>query len=44
MLDTQFEKLDTSGTTQALYAQYLKTKGLDPSKQPGVTKELLERK
>jgi len=44
MLDAQFDKLYTSGTTQALYAQYLKTKGLDPSKQPGVTKELLERK
>jgi polar amino acid transport system substrate-binding protein len=43
MLDSQFDQLYTSGTTQALYAQYLKTKGLDPNKLPGVTKELLER-
>jgi polar amino acid transport system substrate-binding protein len=43
MLDSQFDKLYTSGTTQALYAQYLKTKGLDPNKLPGVTKDLLEK-
>ncbi|MBP6895933.1 MAG: transporter substrate-binding domain-containing protein [Gammaproteobacteria bacterium] len=43
MLDEQFKKLYASGQTQALYAQYLKTKGLDPDKMPGVTKESLEK-
>lgn len=43
MLDEQFKKMYASGQTQALYAQYLKTKGLDPDKLPGVTKETLER-
>ena len=42
-LDTEFGKLYQSGKTQALYAQYLKTKGLDASKLPGVTKELLQQ-
>ncbi|MBT2303811.1 transporter substrate-binding domain-containing protein [Variovorax paradoxus] len=42
-LDTEFTKLYTSGQTQALYAQYLKTKGLDAATLPGVTKEGLER-
>jgi polar amino acid transport system substrate-binding protein len=43
MLDEQFKKMYASGQTQALYAHYLKTKGLDPDKLPGVTKETLER-
>lgn len=43
MLDEQFKKLYASGQTQALYGQYLKTKGLDPDKMPGVTKESLEK-
>ncbi|HYP84833.1 transporter substrate-binding domain-containing protein [Variovorax sp.] len=43
MLDQQFKKMYDSGETQALYGQYLKTKGLDPDKQPGVTKESLEK-
>ncbi|NDZ14796.1 amino acid ABC transporter [Variovorax sp. WS11] len=43
MLDEQFKKMYASGQTQALYAQYLKTKGLDPDKLPGVTKETLEK-
>ena len=43
MLDEQFKKMYASGQTQALYAQYLKTKGLDPDKLPGVTKESLEK-
>lgn len=43
MLDEQFKKMHASGQTQALYAQYLKTKGLDPDKLPGVTKESLEK-
>ncbi len=43
MLDEQFKKLYASGQTQALYAQYLRTKGLDPDKMPGVTKESLEK-
>jgi polar amino acid transport system substrate-binding protein len=42
-LDTEFTKLYTSGQTQALYAQYLKTKGLDAATLPGVTKESLEK-
>ena len=42
-LDEQFKKMYASGQTQALYAQYLKTKGLDPDKLPGVTKESLEK-
>lgn len=42
-LDVQFSKLYTSGQTQALYAAYLKTKGLDASTLPGVTKESLEK-
>lgn len=42
-LDTEFDKLYTSGQTQALYAQYLKTKGLDAATLPGVTKESLEK-
>lgn len=42
-LDAQFAKLYKSGRTQALYAQYLKTKGLDPATLPGVTKESLEK-
>lgn len=40
-LDSEFDKLYKSGKTQELYVQYLKTKGLDPSRMPGVTKELL---
>lgn len=43
LLDDQFKKMYSSGQTQALYGQYLKTKGLDPDKMPGVTKESLER-
>lgn len=43
MLDEQFRKMYASGQTQALYGQYLKTKGLDPDKLPGVTKESLEK-
>jgi polar amino acid transport system substrate-binding protein len=43
MLDEQFKKMYASGQTQALYAQYLRTKGLDPDKLPGVTKESLEK-
>ncbi|MET4575048.1 transporter substrate-binding domain-containing protein [Ottowia thiooxydans] len=43
MLDQQFKKMYDSGQTQTLYSQYLKTKGLDPEKQPGVTKEALEK-
>jgi len=43
MLDEQFKKMYASGQTQALYAQYLKTKGLDPDKLPGVTRESLEK-
>lgn len=43
MLDQQFKKMYDSGQTQELYGQYLKTKGLDPSAQPGVTKESLEK-
>jgi len=42
-LDEQFKKMYASGQTQTLYAQYLKTKGLDPDKLPGVTKESLEK-
>lgn len=42
-LDAEFAKLYKSGKTQALYAQYLKTKGLDPATLPGVTKESLEQ-
>lgn len=42
-LDTEFDKLYTSGQTQALYAQYLKTKGLDAASLPGVTKEGLDK-
>jgi polar amino acid transport system substrate-binding protein len=42
-LDVEFAKLYTSGQTQALYAAYLKTKGLDASTLPGVTKESLEK-
>jgi polar amino acid transport system substrate-binding protein len=44
MLNTELDKLYTSGETQAMYAQYLKTKGLDASKLPGVTKESLAAK
>ncbi len=43
MLNEQFKKMYASGQTQALYGQYLKTKGLDPEKLPGVTKESLEK-
>ncbi|GAB4057790.1 transporter substrate-binding domain-containing protein [Uliginosibacterium sediminicola] len=43
LLDVQFDKLYNSGTTESLYTQYLKSKGLDPSKQPGVTREALEK-
>lgn len=43
MLDAQFKQLYESGKTQALYGQYLRTKGLDPDKLPGVTKESLEK-
>ena len=43
MLNEQFSKMYASGQTQALYAQYLRTKGLDPDKLPGVTKEGLEK-
>ncbi|KAF1018732.1 MAG: ABC transporter glutamine-binding protein GlnH [Paracidovorax wautersii] len=43
LLDAQFKQLYESGQTQALYSQYLRTKGLDPDKQPGVTKEALEK-
>lgn len=42
-LDTEFAKFYTSGQTQAMYAAYLKTKGLDAATLPGVTKEALER-
>jgi polar amino acid transport system substrate-binding protein len=42
-LDGEFDKLYKSGKTQALYAEYLKTKGLDPATLPGVTKETLEK-
>lgn len=42
-LDAEFNKFYKSGKTQELYAQYLKTKGLDAEKLPGVTKELLEK-
>ncbi|QHI99642.1 transporter substrate-binding domain-containing protein [Xylophilus rhododendri] len=42
-LDGEFDRLYKSGKTQELYAQYLKTKGLDAAQLPGVTKELLER-
>lgn len=42
-LDGEFDRLYKSGKTQELYAQYLKTKGLDASRLPGVTKELLEK-
>lgn len=42
-LDGEIAKLYTSGQTQALYAQYLKTKGLDPAVLPGVTKESLDK-
>lgn len=34
-------KLYKSGQTQVLYAQYLKTKGIDPTTVPGVMKENL---
>ena len=40
-LDTIIGKLYSSGQTQALYAQYLKTKGIDAATVPGVTKESL---
>jgi polar amino acid transport system substrate-binding protein len=40
-LDAIIGKLYTSGRTQALYAQYLKTKGIDPATVPGVMKETL---
>lgn len=40
-LDTIIGKLYTSGQTQALYGQYLKTKGIDPATVPGVMKESL---
>ena len=40
-LDTIIGKLYSSGQTQALYAQYLKTKGVDPATVPGVMKETL---
>jgi len=43
MLDAQIKHLYTSGQTQALYAAYLKTKGLDPDRLPGVTRESLEQ-
>lgn len=43
MLNDQFKKMYASGQTQTLYGQYLKTKGLDPEKLPGVTKESLEK-
>jgi len=43
MLDAQLRQLYTSGRTQALYAAYLKTKGLDPDTLPGVTRESLLR-
>ncbi len=43
MLDEQFKKMYDSGQTQALYAQYLRTKGLNPDTLPGVTKESLEK-
>lgn len=42
-LDAEFVKLYKSGRTQALYAGYLKTKGLDPATLPGVTRESLEK-
>ena len=42
-LEAEFNKFYKSGKTQALYAQHLKTKGLDAEKLPGVTKELLEK-
>ncbi|VTU34278.1 MULTISPECIES: transporter substrate-binding domain-containing protein [unclassified Variovorax] len=40
-LDTIIGKLYASGQTQALYGQYLKTKGIDPATVPGVMKETL---
>jgi len=43
MLDAQIKHLYTSGQTQALYAAYLRTKGLDPDRLPGVTRESLEQ-
>ncbi|MHA6845971.1 transporter substrate-binding domain-containing protein [Ralstonia syzygii] len=43
-LDKDFAKLYSSGQTQALYAKYMKTKGLDPTRLPGVTKEDLEKR
>jgi len=43
MLDAQIQRLYESGQTQALYAAYLKTKGLDPDRLPGVTRESLQR-
>ncbi|RZL86864.1 MAG: transporter substrate-binding domain-containing protein, partial [Variovorax sp.] len=40
-LNTIIGKLYTSGQTQALYAQYLKTKNIDAATVPGVMKETL---
>ncbi|WP_018903455.1 transporter substrate-binding domain-containing protein [Variovorax paradoxus] len=40
-LDGVIAKLYASGQTQALYGQYLKTKGIDPATVPGVMKETL---
>ncbi|KLN56704.1 transporter substrate-binding domain-containing protein [Variovorax paradoxus] len=40
-LDGIIAKLYVSGQTQALYGQYLKTKGIDPATVPGVMKETL---
>lgn len=40
-LDGIIGKLYQSGQTQTLYAQYLKTKGIDPTTVPGVMKETL---
>ena len=40
-LDTVIAKLYESGKTQDFYAQYLKTKGVDPTTVPGVMKETL---
>ena len=42
-LDEAIGKLYQAGQTQSMYAQYLKTKGVDPTTVPGVTKELLEK-
>ena len=42
-LDAEVGKLYKSGKTQALYAQYLTSKGLDAATLPGVTKESLEK-